>query len=115
MHPATPNPTPLQPCGTSFPSVIGNQPVVAASLTKDDAGVGQVRLSDEQREAAITRAGLAVERHMSLRYDAQRGEDAAEAVRQLAMAQEAERLQRALIVGRSAEQIARMEEQRGLT
>jgi hypothetical protein len=73
-------------------------------------------LSDQEREAAIVRAGQAIEKHMAsnrralLEYDITNSLlDKADADGYRLMAQEAERLQRLLISGRSPAVVARME------
>jgi hypothetical protein len=78
-------------------------------------------LSDPQREAAILCAGKAIERHMAscqralLDYDISNNLlDKADADRYRLMAEEAARLMSELIKGRSAEQVAALERDRGL-
>jgi len=80
-----------------------------------------VALSDEQREAAILCAGKAIERHMQAHqralydYDLTNNLlDKADADRYRLMAEEAQRHMTALIKGRSAEVVARLEQERGL-
>lgn len=86
-------------------------------------GVGQrlYVISDEEREAAILRAGKSLERHMALReaalleYDVT-GDFAAKGLadRHRIFADYAQRIQADLIRGRSQEQIQKMERERGL-
>jgi hypothetical protein len=78
-------------------------------------------LSDESREAAILCAGKAIERHMQanqralLDFDISNNLlDKADADRYRLMAEEAARLMSELIKGRSAEQVAALERDRGL-
>jgi hypothetical protein len=78
-------------------------------------------ISDAEREAAILCAGKAIERHMAscqralLDYDISNNLlDKADADRYRLMAEEAQRHMTALIKGRSAEVIARLEQERGL-
>jgi len=79
-------------------------------------------LTEESREAAILCAGKAIERHMAshtkalYEYDVTNNLlDKADADRYRLMAEEAQRLMSDLIKGRSAEVIARLEQERGLT
>jgi hypothetical protein len=70
-------------------------------------GVGESRLSDDEREAAILRAGSAMQAWYS-RFR-QSGESTA-----LDMAHRHMEQMRALVMGRSASQVERMERERGL-
>lgn len=84
-------------------------------------GVGEVRLSDSEREAAIVTAGRLIEKYMAQRAKALFDWDVtgnfldkADADSSRLKAEEAARLMAELIKGRSPEVVARMEAERGL-
>lgn len=100
------------------PDGIGESPTNSNQPVSQDRQAGP-RISDEQREAAITRAGLLVEHHMAdLRAINNRDphifSDFADAAAARWKAQRARELMEQLIAGRSPEYVARLERERGL-
>lgn len=88
----------------------GNQQApsyVAAQQAQEFVGEAPDRMSDEEREDAIRRAGNAIEHHMAQYAASSNLADRGDADR-------ARLLMQQLIAGRSAEQVARMERERGL-
>lgn len=81
---------------------------VVREAADDLCGIEPTVMTDEEREAAIVRAGEAMVRYMGVWHEegcfAARGD-----------AHRARRLMELLIAGRSKAQIARMEEERGLS
>lgn len=105
----------VQPALCTLPAA---EPVTFRHAPTGD--VGQ-RLTDEQRELAIIRAGQAIERHMSAYQALEQVHnltgcfaDMGEADRQLRMAHQAKDLMGALIRGRSKSQVLALEIKAGL-
>lgn len=101
MHPS---PT-ATPAGASGTHRTPRQP--SSRVAQEFVGEPPERMSDEEREDAICRAGKAIEHHMGLYAASSDLMDRGDADR-------ARLLMQQLIAGRSAEQVARMERERGL-